>query len=78
MDKFITLCLKDGKLIHKVWIQARLIEAIMILGASKDRNILRLVTKLEALQRLIMLGDGEDDRVKDSGGNRPARRGEEL
>lgn len=87
MDTFILKCLsKDNKLINRLWILARLVEARTILKSTKNKNVVRVIAKLEALEGLILAGERNDERGKigktdisnrhdkNSGGGGPAPR----
>ena len=77
IDTFVLKCLKDDKLTNKYWILARLLEARVVLKASTSPDIQRIVTKLDALESMILQGKKEDGKKvnKNSGGDRPTSDG---
>lgn len=61
MDTFILKCLKDNKLTNKLWIKARLMEALYILIPSKSKAVQGLLIKIAALEQLITIGEKYDE-----------------
>lgn len=57
MDTFILKCLKDNELTNKMWIKARLMEALYVLIPSKSQHVQRLLIKIAALEQLITVGE---------------------
>lgn len=57
MDTFILKCLKDNELTNKLWIKARLMEALYILIPSKSKAVQGLLIKIAALEQLITNGE---------------------
>lgn len=53
MDTFILKCFKENKLVNTLWITARLTEVKIILDASSNPEIRRIVRMVECLEELI-------------------------
>lgn len=59
IDKFILNGMDGDKVVHKIWISARLLEAYVILKVSNTQEIKLIVKLIKSLQDLISVSGEE-------------------
>ena len=59
IDKFILNGMDGDKVVHKIWISARLLEVYVILKVSNTQEIKLIVKLIKSLQNLISLSGEE-------------------